>query len=334
MFLDFYKLREQPFGVTADPRFLYLSSNHREALASLLFAIDNGLGFNALLAEPGMGKTTLLFRILETLPASVRSAFLFATQCSPAGLLRQLLTEFDVRTDERDLTVLQERFEDVVVKATRSGRNLLIIIDEAQNLEPGVLETVRLLSNFETRRARLLHVILSGQPRLADRLARPDMAQLEQRLSMTNWLKPLTSDETARYIDHRLRVAGSVGAHLMSAEALEAIAAQSGGIPRKINRVCFNVMAFGCAVGEAYIDKQLVVEAGSDRGMRLLALQQTPQVQAVSQAGDRKIDSTPPHAETHPQSTSEQPVMNGQAVTPKSRLRDRFSWVRNGTEPL
>jgi general secretion pathway protein A len=326
MFLDFYKLREQAFGVTADPRFLYLSSNHREAMASLLFGINNGLGFNTLVSEPGMGKTTVLFWILETLQDTALTAFLFATQCSPAGLLRQLLTELGVQTDERDLTVLHERFEEVMVNANRSGRHLVIIIDEAQNLEPGVLETVRLLSNFETRRTKLLHVILSGQPQLADRLARPDMVQLEQRLSMTNWLKPLAPDETASYIDHRLRVAGYRGGPLMSDGALETIAAQSGGIPRMINRVCFNVLALGCAVGERHIGKRLVEEARSDAGIRMLALQ-TQNVGDVS--GEKPDFARPARArETGLQSTSEQSATYGQAGT----YKNRFRWVHQGTD--
>jgi general secretion pathway protein A len=286
MFLEFYKLREQPFGVTADPRFLYLARSHRETLASLFFAIENRLGFSMLVAEPGLGKTTLLLQVLKALGASALTAFLFETQCNPTGLLRYLLKELDLQTNRRGPTSLHEQLEQLLVRVAGTGRHLVVIIDEAQNLGPPVLETMRLLSNFETRSGKLIHIILSGQPQLAQQFAKPDMAQFEQRISITNWLKPLTTDETARYVEYRLQVAGFRHGPLFSDEAIEAIAARSEGIPRKINRLCFNALSLGCVVQENHIGKELIEEAGSDMGIRLLALQRSSSDSTKERAGE------------------------------------------------
>jgi general secretion pathway protein A len=169
MFLSFYKLREQPFGVTSDPRFLYASRIHGATLASLLYGIQSDLGFTALFAEPGMGKTTLLFRILERFRNTAITAFVFQTQCNSNELLKYVLQELDVETTDNDPVVIHQQIQRILVNAARTGRRVILIIDEAQNLDMSVLETVRLLSNFETPRAKLLHTILAGQPQLAAR---------------------------------------------------------------------------------------------------------------------------------------------------------------------
>ncbi len=182
MFLEHYGLREQPFGVTPDPRFLYFSPSHREALASLQYGIECGRGFLGLIAKPGMGKTTLLFRLLEKLRGSDRTAFLFQTRCDSLGLMRSILADLGVDVPGQDLVQMQGQLNEILVRESRSGRPFVLVVDEAQNLDDSVLETIRMLSNFETPRAKLMHIILAGQPQLADKLARPDMVQLRQRL--------------------------------------------------------------------------------------------------------------------------------------------------------
>src|SRR6266404_3296893 len=194
MFLEFYGLREQPFGVTPNPRFLYPSPSHREALASLMYAIQTDLGFSALIAEPGMGKTTLLFDLLERYRNSANTAFLFQTQCNSQDLLRYLLAEFGVETEGRDSFFMHEKFRDVLLQSARENKKVLVILDEAHNLDDSVLETIRLLSNFETSDSKLLHIILAGQMHLAEKLMRPGMAQLFQRISIVNRLKPFTHE--------------------------------------------------------------------------------------------------------------------------------------------
>jgi len=268
MFLEFYGLREQPFGVTPDPRFLYLSPAHREALASLYYGIESGRGFLALIAKPGMGKTTLLFHLLEKFRHSARTAFLFQTQCSSREFMRFLLAELGVESHDNDFPRMHEEFNKMLLQEAQAGRRFIVVVDEAQNLDATVMETVRLLSDFETPRAKLLQIILSGQPELADKLANRNMAQLRQRVSLLNRLTPLSVDETRKYIAHRMNVAGHSGPPPFSPEALVEIARFTEGIPRNINNFCFNVLSLGCAVRQRVVDPMLVEEVIKDLDIR------------------------------------------------------------------
>jgi len=264
MFLSYYRLREQPFGVTPDPRFLYLSTAHREALASLYYGIESNRGFVGLIAKPGMGKTTILFHLLATFRNSARTAFLFQTQCTSRELMRTLLAELGSEEDAQDLLQMHEKFNRLLLQVARTGQRLILVIDEAQNLEPSVLETVRLLSNFETPRAKLMHIVLSGQPELADKLSSPSLVQLRQRVSIIHGLAPLSSVEIRNYIEHRLRVAGHAGPPLFTDEAYESIVNFSEGIPRNVNNVCFNALSLACATHRTTVDRDIVNEVLSD----------------------------------------------------------------------
>src|SRR5579862_4126969 len=240
MFLNYYGLREQPFGVTPDPRFLYLSAAHREALASLVYGIETNRGFLGLIAKPGMGKTTLLFHLLERFRGAARTAFLFQTQCNSREFMRFLLAELGYGTDDTDFVRMHEEFNKRLLQEARAGNRFIVVIDEAQNLDPSVLETVRLLSDFETPRAKLMQIILAGQPELANKLATPGLAQLRQRVSIVHGLEPLSSGEIKNYIEHRLRIAGYAGEPLFAPDVYEDIAIFTQGIPRNINNFCFN----------------------------------------------------------------------------------------------
>ena len=264
MFLDFYGLREQPFGVTPDPRFLYLSPAHREALASLYYGVEAERGFLALIAKPGLGKTTLLFHLLEKLRRNARTVFLFQTQCNSREFMRFLLAELGVEGPDQDFVHLHEQFNKMLLAESRAGRRFIVVIDEAQNLDASVLETVRLLSDFETPQAKLLQIILSGQPELAEKLASPRLSQLRQRVSLLNRLVPLSVEESGRYIQHRLRVAGYCGEQLFAPPALKAIAHFSAGIPRNINNCCFNALSLGFALGQKVVDLSMVEEVIDD----------------------------------------------------------------------
>ncbi|MCU1303518.1 MAG: ATPase [Candidatus Sulfotelmatobacter sp.] len=264
MFLSYYGLREQPFGVTPDPRFLYLSPAHREALASMVYGIEAGRGFIGLIAPPGMGKSTLLFHLLEKFRSSARTAFLFQTQCNSREFMRFLLAELGYECDDNDFVRMHEEFNKRLLQEARAGNRFIVVIDEAQNLEPSVLETVRLLSDFETPRAKLMQIILAGQPELADKLARPGMIQLRQRVSLITGLKPLSFEETNKYIQHRLRAAGYQGGPIFSPEALQRIFDFTAGIPRNINNFCFNCLSLGCALQQRVIDTEIVDEVIAD----------------------------------------------------------------------
>src|SRR4030088_2160750 len=211
MFLDFYKLREQPFGVTPDPRYLYFSPGHREALASLFYGIETGRGFLSLIAEPGMGKTTLLFQLLQRWKGYVHSAFLFQTQCDSRELFRYLLEDLGLKTSGEDVVRMHADLNDFLYRETKAGKRIVVFIDEAQNLSDSVLETVRLLSDFEAPDRKLLQIILAGQPELAQRLSRPGLAQLRQRIAIQARLDPLPAAEVVCYVHHRLQGAGYEG---------------------------------------------------------------------------------------------------------------------------
>ena len=264
MFLEYYHLREQPFGVTPDPRFLYFGPAHREALATLMYSIESRRGFSAMVAEPGMGKTTLLFRLLETLRSTSRTAFLFQTEGDSRDLLRGVLADLGIATQSSDLTTLHETLNGALLEEMRAGRQVVVVFDEAQNLDEKSLESVRLLSNFETATHKLMHIVLAGQPRLGERLAGPDLKQLLQRVSTIVRLDPFAPEETAAYIDWRLRTAGYEGGPLFSPEALDLIARVSKGVPRNINSLCFQALSIGFAMQSKTIGADILREVVAD----------------------------------------------------------------------
>jgi type II secretory pathway predicted ATPase ExeA len=263
MFLDFYQMRQQPFGVTPDPAYLYPSPTHREALACLLSGIREGRGFFALIAPPGMGKTTLLYQLLEELHDSARTAFLFQTQCDSRELLQYLLNELRIDPQGMDVVEMHGKLNEVLFAEMIAGRRFVLVVDEAQNLTDSALETVRMLSNFETSHTKLLQIVLAGQPQLAERLAQPQLSQLRQRIAVRTRLQPFSADETACYIDHRLKVGGYTGESLFDSEALALIAERSQGIPRNINNICYDALAIARRGELRVVTSDVVKEAVS-----------------------------------------------------------------------
>jgi type II secretory pathway predicted ATPase ExeA/phage tail protein X len=263
--LEYFGVREQPFGVTPDPRFLYFSPSHREAFASLVYAIETKRGFSALIAEPGMGKTSLLFHLLGKIHPSARTAFLFRPESDQYGLLRSLLTDLGVKTEFESVSQMHETLNRLLLMESRSGRQLVLVIDEAQDLDDSVLESVRLLSNFETTTSKLIHIVLAGQPTLADRLAEPQLVQLRQRISAWAALDPFTRSECARYIDHRLKVAGFRGTNLFPDASKLLIASASLGLPRNINNICFACLSLCFANQQQQVTTGIVQEVLRDQ---------------------------------------------------------------------
>lgn len=265
MFLEHYKLLEQPFGVTPDSRFLYLGPKHREALASLLYGTESNRGFLALIARPGMGKTTLLYHYLSYLRGKARTAYVFRTDCDSRDFIRHVLLDLGIDIPSNDLPAMHEALNRVLTEEMRAGRRFVLVIDEAQNLEEKVLESIRLLSNFETPCAKLMQIVLAGQPQLADRLASPSMAQLRQRVSMVIPIEPFTPEEVNAYIDHRLWIAGSNAKRpIFTVGARKLIAEHSEGIPRNINNLCFHAMSIGCALKRPAIDRDIILDVIGD----------------------------------------------------------------------
>jgi len=270
MFLEYYGLIEQPFGVTPDPRFLYLGPAHREALASLIYGTEENRGFLALIAKPGMGKTSLLYQYLALQGSKARTAFVFQTDCDSREFLRHILMDLGLDVSGKDLPAMHGMFNLLLTDEMRAGRRFILVIDEAQNLEEKVLESVRLLSNFETPWMKLMQIVIAGQPQLADRLSQPSMAQLRQRISMVVRVAPLTPSETTAYIEHRLRGGGYDGPSLFTIGARILIAQHSRGIPRNINNICFNAMSLGCALGQKTIDRKIILEVLKDLDLESL----------------------------------------------------------------
>lgn len=286
MVLDYYSVAEQPFGVAPDPRYLYLSATHREALASALYGVTAGRGFTALIAKPGMGKTTLLFDFLNKVRNDARTVFLFQSQGSPQDLLRSLLADLGIEDDSGDFVRMHRKLNECLLSESSRGKRLVVVLDEAQNLDEPVLETVRMLSNFETPREKLMHLILAGQPQLAEKLASPRLTQLRQRVSIIARLKPFTPEETQLYIEHRLRVAGYDFARPMfTKQALAMIAKDAGGVPRNINNICFNAMSLGCVAKQKTIDGDVIREVLGDLDLRPMYTEPV----SVPEPGEAKV---------------------------------------------
>jgi len=261
MLLDFYGLLEQPFGMTPDPTYLYASRTHSEALASLTLGIADNRGFFALIAEPGMGKTTLLYQLVDELRDSTRTALVSQTQCTSREFIEYILQDLGVDVKGMGLVAMHGKLNEILFEELLAGRRFVLIVDEAQNLDDSVLETVRMLSNFETHNAKLLQIILAGQPRLAAKLAQPQLSQLRQRIAVLGRLEPFTVEETGHYIEHRLKVAGYFGEPIFDPASVSLIAKQSKGIPRNINNLCYNSMLLSYGRQHLTVTADIVREA-------------------------------------------------------------------------
>lgn len=261
MYLTFYGLAEKPFNATPDPRFLYMTPGHREALAQLLYGTQERKGFIVLIGKVGTGKTTLLHALWQRLKEQSAISFLVNSTLSFDGILEYILADLGITAAGESRAQRLIALNNFLIKREREGQNTVLIIDEAQNLEVATLEQIRLLSNFETPTSKLLQILLVGQPELKTRLDLPELRQLKQRVGLRCHIPPLTVEETRAYIRTRLRIAGARDLGLFADSAVDRIAAYAGGIPRLINIICDHCLLFGYAEEKRRIDRQIVNQA-------------------------------------------------------------------------
>jgi general secretion pathway protein A len=239
MYERFFGLRESPFNANPDPRYLFLTSQIREALAGLTYGIQDRKGFILLTGEVGTGKTTLLNRLLDWLHRQqVATAFIFNSQLDVSNLFDFILADFEIPCDSREKSQVLLRLNQWLLERYRAGETAVLIVDEAQNLSLPVLEEIRLLTNLETSTEKLLQIVLSGQPELEEKLKLPQLRQFRQRITLRCHTAPLTLEETYGYIAERLRIAGANGEPIFSKEAIQAVHTYSLGIPRVMNLLC------------------------------------------------------------------------------------------------
>ncbi len=277
MYLNFYGLQKKPFNPTPDPKFLYLTPSHREALAQILYGVQEGKGFIVLTGEVGTGKTTLIQTLLRRLDEKTEVAYIFNSKLPFDALVEYMLRDFGITENLSSQSQRLFALNNFLIERRRTGRNTVLIIDEAQNLDAAALEQVRLLSNFETPTEKLLQIFLAGQPELQAKLDLPELRQLKQRISLRCVIRPLTQEETYDYIQHRLHIAGGRRGDIFTEPAMSRIARHAGGIPRIVNTVCDHALLFGYAEQKRRIDRDTIeqVIAYIEQGARPAQAKQT-----------------------------------------------------------
>jgi len=246
---DFYGFREAPFNITPDPRFLFFSERHREAFNHILFGIRERKGFIQITGEVGAGKTTVCRAILKELGPTYRTALVLNPTMTSGQLLRTILTEFGLKPGRSDRVSSLDMLNEFLLHEAIIGNDVVLFIDEAQDLDWDLLEQVRLLSNLETEKSKLLQIVLLGQPELRDKLEQSNLRQLRQRITVRYHLKPLSREDTEAYIHHRLAVAGANSRPIFTPWAVRRIYRYSRGVPRLINAVCDKTLLCGYVTG-------------------------------------------------------------------------------------
>jgi len=256
MYETYYGLREKPFSILPDPDLIYWGPKHRLAYAMLEYGVMNSAGFTVITGEIGAGKTTLIRRLLQRLDSSINVGLITTTPRGRKELLQWIMMSLDIPFDEK-YSKLLFKFQQYLQLQHSEGRRTLVIVDEAQNLDPDALESLRMLSNINADKEQYLQLILVGQPQLKTLLCSPELVQFAQRISSDFHLKPLSITEVPEYIDYRLKAVGANSA-LFSEDACAVIARASGGIPRSINILCDTALVYGFATQSSYVTKEIV----------------------------------------------------------------------------
>jgi general secretion pathway protein A len=275
---------ELPFSVSPDPRFFYSNPLYREALVTLHYGIEARKGFVIITGEAGTGKTTLLRMLMHNLDAAIQTAFIFNPRLSFTALLRFILSDLGVASSAKDRLKLTEQLNAHLIEQLKKGQTVALLVDEAQALSDELLEELRLLSNLETDREKLIQIVLMGQPELERKLDEPELRQLKQRVTLRCRLLPLSQHEVGLYIASRLKTAGYEGKELFASEAVEKITYYSNGIPRLVNVVCDNALVIASAASKKRVSAEMIEEVACD-----LKLTGQPQVKAEAVTTDSEL---------------------------------------------
>jgi general secretion pathway protein A len=309
MYKSFFGLKENPFNVNPDPRFLFLTQQIEEALAGLMYGIRTRKGFITLTGEVGTGKTTLINRLLDWLHQQrTRTAFLFNSRMNTNQLFDFVLSEFDIVCESRTKSQQLMKLHQWLLERYRSGETAVLIVDEAQNLTYPVMEEIRLLTNLETSTDKLLQVVLSGQPELEEKLRLPQLRQLRQRITLRCKTTPLTQEQTRDYINERLRIAGATGEAIFGKEAVEAVHLYSLGIPRVVNLLCEHSLVNSFVEQKRQVTAKIVEDVAHEF--------QLDEVDQVTPQGSTRIDQEVYNSETFLQNLGE--ALSRFRVTPPS----------------
>jgi general secretion pathway protein A len=268
MYAAYFGLKENPFKLVPEPRYLFLSEHHRDALNCLIYGIEEKKGFILVTGGIGTGKTTICRSLLASLGDSVETALIFNTAISEIELLETMMTEYGIAAPggQSSKKIYVDALNAFLLAKFAAGKNVVLLIDEAQNLSHGVLEQVRMLSNLETEREKLIQIVLIGQPELNEALMLPALRQLNERITVRHDLRPLSPDDVRSYIEYRLQVAGGPGSIRFTAGAFRLLYDYTEGIPRRINAVCDRALLIAYTKGVSAIDRKLVKLAVCDIG--------------------------------------------------------------------
>jgi general secretion pathway protein A len=298
MYKSYFGLKENPFNVNPDPRYLYLTKQIEEALTGLMYGIQTRKGFITLTGEVGTGKTTLVNRLLDWLrQRRTRTAFLFNSRMNTSHLFDFILAEFEIACESRTKSQQLMKLNQWLLERYRAGETAVLIIDEAQNLSYPVLEEIRMLTNLETSTEKLLQIVLSGQPELEEKLKLPQLRQLKQRITLRCKTAPLTKEQTHAYIAERLRIAGTSGEQIFSPEAMDTVHMYSLGIPRVVNLLCEHALI------NTYVEQERVV---SPKIVEDIAREfQLDEIEPIPPPGSSRIDNDVYNSETFVQNLGE-----------------------------
>ena len=325
MYRNFFGLERYPFEVSPDPSFLYTTGQHQEAIAGLYYGVTARKGFMVLTGEVGTGKTLVVRCFLELLDqAAFDYAYVFNSCLSSEEFLRYVADDLGVRCGPTKSDLLLE-FSRHLIERNRQGRTAVLVVDEAQHLDNQVLEEVRLLTNLETPRGKLLQIILAGQPELQSRLESPELRQLKQRVTLRFRLRPFSRQETTAYVWRRLELAGDGQRPIFTRQALDRVFAFSAGIPRLINTLCDNAMLSAFSLGKFPVGAEQVEEAASDLQLSAGAVPaETPEEPPAEGAGAPPSgDETAAPGSEPPAASTGTPLLSSGAPPPARPRRQR-----------